>query len=717
MKSAFRKSRVMRSYRRRRARRDTKMPVSATLLIELLTEELPPRALKRLSEAFAEALATELGDAQFLTPESVVRAYATPRRLAVLITTVLSRAPDKTVETAGPAVKVGLDAEGRPTPALLGFAKKQGVDVAELERRDTPKGEVFLLRTVVKGGDLGTNLDLKVGFALEKLPVPKIMRWGSGASKFVRPVHGLVMMHGARVVRGQVMDVKSSNRTLGHRVLARKPIVIRRADDYEHVLRSAGKVIADFAARRTEITGQLQKFAGQGTVLVAGAALLDEITALTEAPATYAGRFSPEFLEVPPECLILSMQQHQRYIPLRSAESGELLPRFLFVSNLKSDHPRTIIRGNERVLRARLSDARFFYDQDRKTRLEARVPRLASVVYHNKLGSQLERVERIRLLAGKIALRMGADTLPAERAGWLSKADLLAEMVGEFPELQGIMGRYYALHDGELEVVAEAIAAHYRPRFSGDQLPQESTAIAVALADKLDTLAGLFGVGQIPTGDRDPFGLRRAALGVIRLLIERDLALDLQQLLADAFAGYDGRIADAQADLRAFMYDRLTGYLRERGYSALEVDAVVSLRPALVHLVPRQLEAVKAFTRLPEAESLAAANKRVANILKQAEAKGESFDRTEEDKLREPAERRLFEALGTTAHSAMNLYDRGDYTGFLSAFAALKAPVDAFFDSVMVMVDDTELRQNRLALLADLRRQMNRVADISKLAA
>src|SRR5262245_7586469 len=424
MKSAVRRSRV--SPRRRSSRqavqRAGRNPVSATLLIELLTEELPPQALKRLSEAFAEALAAELRDTQFLTPESVVRAYATPRRLAVQITAVLSRAPDKTVETAGPTVKAGLDAEGRPTPALLGFAKKQGVNIAELERRDTPKGEVFLLRTVAKGGELGTNLDLKVGFALEKLPVPKIMRWGSGDSKFVRPVHGLVMMHGARIVPGQVMDVKSSNRTLGHRVLARRPVVIRHADDYEHALRSAGKVIADFSARRAEITQQLQKFAGRGTALVAGAALLDEITALTEAPATYAGKFSPEFLEVPPECLILSMQHHQRYIPLRSAESGELLARFLFVSNLKSDDPRAVMRGNERVLRARLSDARFFYDQDLKTRLETRVPRLANVVYQSKLGSQLERVERIRLLAGKIAFRMGTDPLPAERAGWLSKA-------------------------------------------------------------------------------------------------------------------------------------------------------------------------------------------------------------------------------------------------------------------------------------------------------
>ena len=701
----------------RQVRREARIPASATLLVELLTEELPPRSLKRLSEAFAEALVAELRDAEFLTPDSAVRAYATPRRLAVQITGVLGRAPDRTVEAAGPSVKVGLDADGKPTPALLGFARKQGVDVTQLERRDTPRGEVFLLRTMAKGGALETNLDLKVGFALEKLPVPKIMRWGSGNSKFVRPVHGLVMMHGARVVPGQVMDARSSNKTFGHRVLSRKPVTIRRADDYERALREAGKVIADFGARRAEIAQQLQKSAGRGAALVAGAALLDEITALTEAPTAYAGKFSPEFLEVPQECLILSMQQHQRYIPLRDRESGELLPRFLFVSNVKADYPRTIVHGNERVLRARLSDARFFYDQDRKTRLEARVPRLASVIYHGKLGSQLERVERIRLLGGKIARRIGADPLLAERAGWLSKADLLTEMVGEFPELQGIMGRYYALHDGEPEAVAEAIAAHYRPRFAGDELPQESTAIAVALADKLDALAGLFGIGQIPTGDRDPFGLRRAALGMIRILIERDLALSLHELIDGAFAGYDGRVGDARTDLQVFILDRLSGYLRDRGYSALEVDSVISLHPVQLNLVPRQLEAVRAFTKLPEAQSLVAANKRVVNILRQAATKGESFANAAPEMLKEKAEQALFEALRSTSQHATSLFSQGDFTGYLRSFAVLKAPVDAFFDSVMVMVEDRDLRQNRLALLADLRNEMNRVADISKLAA
>ena len=699
------------------ARKRARVPASATLLVEVLTEELPPRALVRLSRAFRDALVEDLRQDNLLTENSNAKAFATPRRLAVSISDVLAKAPDASVEISGPAVKIGLDAEGKPTPALAGFAKKCGVAIDKLVQVDTPKGRVFACRKVAAGAHLDANLELRVGFALEKLPAPKIMRWGSGASKFVRPVHGLVMMHGARVLPGTVMDVKSGSRTLGHRVLARKPVRLRRADDYERALKEDGKVIADYEARRAEIAAQVARAAGGAAVPVLGDALLDEITALVEAPVAHAGKFSPEFLEVPPECLILSMQQHQRYVPLRSRETGELLARFVFIANLKAGSPRAIIRGNERVLRARLSDAKFFYDYDRRARLETRVARLASVVHHGKLGSQLERVERIRLAAGRIARQLGGDTLLAERAAWLSKADLLTEMVGEFPELQGIMGRYYALHDGEPEEIADAIAAHYRPRYAGDDLPRGSVASAVALADKLDAAAGLFGIGQVPTGDRDPFGLRRAALGVIRILIERDLPLDLQELIGAAFIGYEGRVADARAALESFIYERLTGYLRDREYSALEVDSVVSMRPGLINLVPRQLEAVRAFSKLPEAESLAAANKRVANILRQAEAKGESFHKTEESKLREPAERELFTALTTTASGAMDLYRNGDYAGFLSAFAVLKAPVDAFFDSVMVMADDLELRQNRLALLADLRRQMNRVADISKLAA
>ena len=688
-----------------------------TLLVELLTEELPPKALRVLGATFARELAADLKEDGFLAPSSTDEFFATPRRLTALITDVAEQAADSEVLVKGPSVKAGLDSNGKPTPALLGFAKKRGVAVEALERITDGKQEVFAHRDLAKGGHLETNLALKVEAALKKLPIPKVMRWGDGDAQFVRPVHGLVMMHGSRVVPGEVLGLKSTNKTRGHRFLSAGPIALKHAGDYERALREEGKVVASFEARRSEIVRTLNAVAGAGVELVATDTLLDEIAALVEAPTVYAGEFSPEFLAVPQECLILSMQQHQKYVPLRDKANGRLLPRFLFVSNLKADNPSNIIHGNECVLRARLSDARFFYDQDRKIRLEARVPQLANVVYHNKLGSQLQRVERVQLLAGSIARKLGADALLAERAAWLSKADLPTGMVGEFPELQGTMGRYYALHDGEPGEVADAIEAHYRPRFAGDALPDGPIAAAVALADKLDTLAGLFGIGQVPTGDKDPFGLRRAALGVIRILIERDLALPLHALVNAAFAGYNGRVGDAGTDLQLFIFDRLAGYLRDRGYTALEVESVVSLRPVQISLVPRQVEAVRAFNTLPEAQSLAAANKRVVNILKQAEAKGESFMDAEADKLKEPAERALFDALRSTSRQAASLFNQGDFTGYLKTFAVLKSPVDAFFDSVMVMVDDQALRQNRLALLADLRREMNQVADISKLAA
>jgi glycyl-tRNA synthetase beta chain len=462
-------------------------------------------------------------------------------------------------------------------------------------------------------------------------------------------------------------------------------------------------VMADFALRRADIERQLKaEAAREKAALGEYADLLDEVAALVEHPSVYVGRFDASFLEVPQECLILTMRQNQKYFPLFDA-AGRLLPRFLIVSNMKVADPKHIIGGNERVVRPRLEDARFFYHKDRKARLEARVPELANVVYHNKLGSQLDRVMRIQTLAGDIARSLGADYAAAERAAWLAKADLLTGMVGEFPELQGVMGRYYALHDGEPREVADAIETHYRPRFAGDRLPEGEVACAVALADKLDALAGMFSIGQQPTGEKDPFGLRRAALGVIRILVEKKLALSLHQLVG-------------LPELETFIYERFAGYLREQGFSTLQVDAVLSQRPARLADVPRQLEAVKAFEALPEAESLAAANKRVANILRQAAQKGESFERTERATLKEPAELALFAALEKTSGRALPMLERGDYTGYLKSFAVLKQPVDAFFDSVMVMAKEEELRRNRLALLRDLRDAMNRVADIAKLA-
>jgi len=692
------------------AKQPAKTPAtSATLLVELLTEELPPKSLRALSEMFGSVVLGDLLKGKFLAEGAVARTFATPRRLAVLIRNVAGRSPDMEREIQGPST-------GAPGQAVSGFARKSGVAVEALVKQQMPKGEIYVARVRTSGRALDAVLSTAVEDALKRLPAPKLMRWGSGEAQFVRPVHGLVMLHGSRIVPGHVLGVESSNETLGHRFLSGGAIVLKHADDYERALRDTGKVIVDLAGRRAEIAKQLERIAG-GAMLVVNDALLDEIAALVEGPAVYAGEFDAGFLSVPEDCLVLSMQQHQKYVPLRDRETGKLLPRFLFVSNLETKDPRGIVRGNERVLRARLADAKFFYDQDRRTRLEARVPRLAGVVYHNKLGSQLERVERIQLLAGKIAHLIGADPLLTGRAAWLSKADLLTEMVGEFPELQGTMGRYYAVNDGEPKAVADAIEAHYRPRFAGDAVPTDPVSVAVALADKLDALCGLFGVGQAPTGDKDPLGLRRAALGVVRILVERRLALSLHDLIDAAFKEYGGRVGDAQAALESFIHERLAGYLKDAGYTTLEVESVVSLRPDRIDLAPRQLEAVRAFSKLPEAESLAAANKRVANILKQAAAKGESFTSAESDKLKEPAERELYSALAITAGNAKSLYERGDFTGFLKSFAALKGPVDAFFDTVMVMVDDRELRQNRLALLAELRNEMNRVADISKLAA
>ena len=671
------------------------MPES--LLVELLTEELPPKALSALGTAFASGIRDELVTLG-LAPKAgkYEQDLATPRRLAVLIQDVAERAPSEEREVAGPSASA-------PPAAVAGFAKKHGVAVEALQRRPGAKGEVFVARIRAGGAALDEALAGVVERTVRKLPIPKVMRWGDGDAQFVRPVHGLVMLHGSRVVPGSVLGLAAGNRTQGHRFLGKGDIQLPRADDYVARLRDEGSVVCRFAERRSAIErGLTEEAARQDADLGAYQDLLDEVSALVEHPSVYLGTFPSSFLDVPQECLILTMRQNQKYFPLFD-RAGKLLPRFLIVSNMKVADPRHIIGGNERVVRPRLEDARFFYDQDRKVRLESRVPQLGKVVYHNKLGTQLERVERMQLLAGRIARTLKADAAAAQRAAWLAKADLLTGMVGEFPELQGVMGRYYALHDGEPPPVADAIEAHYRPRFAGDRLPQDHVACALALADKLDALTGMFGIGQGPTGEKDPFGLRRAALGVVRILVERKLPLSLHELVE-------------RDDVRAFILERFAGYLRDQGFSTLQVDAVLSQNPSRLDVVPQQLEAVKAFQALPEAESLAAANKRVANILRQAQAKGEQFDHAQRKVLKEPAELALLSALELANSNAVPMYERGDYTGYLRSFAVLKQPVDAFFDSVMVMAKEDDLRHNRLALLRDLRDAMNRVADISKLA-
>ena len=700
--------------------------MNATLLVELFTEELPPKALRQLGEAFGLRLQDGLMRAQLKDgATSDTRIFATPRRLAVLIKNVRPKSLDRTESKKLMPSKVAFGADGKPSVALAKRLEKEGGSADQLERRIEGDTEYAFLNQTIPGMTLAAGLQLALEEAIAKLPIPKVMSYqladGATTVQFVRPVHGLLALHGADVVPVSILGLDAGRITHGHRFQGVPDIPVATADAYEEALAAHGQVIAAFDARRAETARQLR---ARATALSASlgpeedvAPLLDEVTALVEFPSVYAGEFDPEFLALPPECLILTMRQNQKYFPLFDA-AARLTNKFLIVSNMRLADPKNIVDGNNRVVRPRLADARFFFETDKKNRLEARVPQLGSIVYHNKLGSQLERVERVQLLAGKIAREIGADPALAERAAWLAKADLVTNMVGEFPQLQGIMGHYYALSDGEPSLVAIAIEQHYRPRFAGDALPANEVALAVALADKLETLAGMFGIGRQPTGDKDPFALRRHALGVIRILVEGKLKVPLFDLVNEAFSVFPrGMVGDAHTDLEMFVFERLRSYLREAGYTANEIESVLCMHPMRLDQVPRQLAAVRTFAGLPEAASLAAANKRVANILKQAEAKGESFDKAQAHEMKEPAERNLFDALKKASRKATPLFQAGDYTGYLKALAALRSPVDAFFESVMVMADDPEVRKNRLALLKDLRDEMNRVADISKLAA
>lgn len=691
---------------------------AATLLVELLTEELPPKSLAKLGNTFAEEVRRGLADSHLLSTKSAVRVFATPRRLAVSISEVLGHGPDRTQTEKIMPISVALDASGNPSAALkkkLAAKKIAETEIQFFTKKMDGKSETFFYELNVIGEKLAISLPIIVESALKRLPVAKMMRWGDGDAEFVRPVHGLVMLHGKSVVPGTVLGIASGNTTRGHRFMGEAALTIADAESYESILETSGKVVADFAKRRTTIDGLLQAEAKkqQGT-LGSYADLLDEVTALVEHPSVYVGAFDAGFLEVPQECLILTMRQNQKYFPLFD-DGGKLTNKFLIVSNMQVADPAHIVSGNQRVVRPRLEDARFFYDQDRRERLETRVPRLEKVVYHNKLGTQLQRVERVQLLAGKIARLLNADAAQAERAAWLAKADLTTGMVGEFPELQGVMGRYYALHDDEPVAVANAVAEHYLPRYAGDRLPTDPISCAVALADKLDSLAGMFSIGQTPTGDKDPFALRRAALGVIRILTENQLPLSLKTLGDAAFEAFQNQ---AQSALRDFFIERMRGYFHEHGYTSNEVDAVLCKGPLEVSPILKQLEAVRAFAALPEAASLSAANKRIDNILRQAESKGETLlGNANVSALKEPVEISLFEELQSAIETAKPLFDSKDFSGYLKTFASLKNPVDSFFDKVMVMAEEKSLRENRLALLSDLRNAMNRFADISKLAA
>ncbi|GAA3996249.1 glycine--tRNA ligase subunit beta [Comamonas faecalis] len=719
--------------------------IIANLLVELFVEELPPKALQKLGDAFAGVLREQLAAQGLAAADAPLIAYASPRRLATHVAGVLAQAPDKAVSQKLMPVSVGLTADGQPTPALLKKLAALGAGAAAMEslaRVHDGKAELLYYESTARGATLAAGLQKALDEAIAKLPIPKVMRYqledGWSSVHFVRPAHGLVALHGAHVVPVGALGLTAGRSTHGHRFEAvQDPIVLRDADSYAAQLKDEGAVIASFDERRAEIALQLQAAAdavGGGVRAIDDAALLDEVTALVERPKVLTCQFEQEFLAVPQECLILTMKANQKYFPLLGAE-GKLTHQFLIVSNIAPADARAVIEGNERVVRPRLADAKFFFDQDRKKTLVSRVPQLAKVVYHNQLGTQGERVERVRAIAKGIAGQLFAalsvrhridGTQDAEvvqdylmtcvdNAALLAKTDLVTDMVGEFPELQGVMGAYYAVNDGLPDDVAMAIEDHYKPRFAGDSLPRHNVGLVVALADKLETLVGMFGIGNLPTGERDPFALRRHALGVIRMLVEKDLPLELPALLAAAVPAFGDKIADPTAALADFIYERLAGSLREQGFAAQEVDAVLALRPARLSLVAQQLAAVRAFAQLPEAPALAAANKRITNILKKA---GNGVDpHVNTELLREQAEQDLYAQMQTIVPDADLQFASGDYTTSLQTLAALRAPVDAFFDDVMVNAEELALRLNRLGLLKSLHDAMNRVADLSRLAA
>lgn len=693
----------------------------ASLLVELLTEELPPKALARLGTAFADGIVERLAARDLIDGTPDFEKYATPRRLAVLIRNVRDVAPEKQVREKVLPVTVALDKEGRPTPPLakklaaLGFPD---FPLADLERAQDGKAEAFFLRYAAPGASLAEGLQAALDETLGKLPIPKLMTYQrpDGTSvQFVRPVQRLIALHGREVVPVSALGIDAGDTTLGHRFMSEGLVAITHADDYAETLRTKGRVVANFDDRRESIRTQLQAFAGEDRVVMPEA-LLDEVNALVEWPVVYECRFDEEFLQVPQECLILTMQTNQKYFALTD-QNGRLRSRFLIVSNIDTKTPGEIVEGNQRVVRPRLADAKFFFTQDKKKRLEDRVPLLANVVYHNKLGSTLQRVERLESLAGEIAPTVGVDAALTRRAARLAKADLLTDMVGEFPELQGTMGTYYARHDGEPEEVALACSEHYQPRFSGDDTPSTGVGAAVALADKLETIVGIWGIGLAPTGEKDPFALRRHALGVLRILLEKKLPVDLRELVAAAqrqFANVP-HVADSQDAVYAFFLDRLRGLLRERGFEANDIEAVLSLNPTRLDDIVARLDAVREFAALPEAASLAAANKRISNILKKSEQGAPGA--VNPALLVEAAEKNLYAQIEQVTPRVQSTLAARNYTEALTALAALREAVDTFFNDVMVNAEDPALRNNRLALLHALHQQMNCVADISKLAA
>jgi glycyl-tRNA synthetase beta chain len=703
---------------------------SADLLIEVFTEELPPKSLRRLGDAFSDGIYSALKSANLLGENAQLSGYATPRRLAVLITNVFHQAPDHPVREKLLPTSIAFDAQGEPSPPLLKKLAALGyadIDLGTLEKSGEGKNEALFLNVIAKGAALETAVQTALSSTLHKLPIAKMMHYqvhqangGLADVQFARPAHRIIALHGKQVLNIDALGITASNKTEGHRFLAPKIITIESADQYATTLEKTGKILAGFKERRDLITSALLKAAGNDLVIMPDS-LLDEVTALVEWPAIYECHFDSEFLEIPQECLILTMQTNQKYFALTDQE-GKLRNRFLIVSNIETNQPEAIISGNERVIRPRLSDARFFYQQDKKRPLASRTADLGRVIYHNQLGNQLDRMKRVQAIAVGLAHILGADPVLASRAAELAKTDLLTEMVGEFPELQGIMGSYYAGHDGEHTDVAAACSEHYMPRFAGDVIPETQTGTILAIADKLETLVGIWGVGLAPTGDKDPYALRRHALGICRLLIEKDLNLNLPEAIELARQQFTQKEVQEKAqvqDIYAFIIERLRAYLRDqavggKSFTTEEIDAVLTQSPQHINDLIGRLTALREFNALPEAAQLAAANKRISNILKKNPVNISA--QCSSELLKESAEIDLYRALDKASPVLASAYEKGDFIACLKTLVHLSQPIDQFFADVMVMDPDEKLRDNRLALLHQLHHNMNLIADLSKLA-
>ncbi|WP_372883107.1 glycine--tRNA ligase subunit beta [Psychromonas sp.] len=683
------------------------------LLIELGTEELPPKSLRKLAESFAGNVEAELIKAELSFDN--VRWLASPRRLALIVANLSAAQADKIVEKRGPAVNVAFDEQGQATKAAQGWARSNGITVEQAERLITDKGEWLLFKSEVQGLSVTQLIPEIAASALAKLPIPKPMRWGAASTQFIRPVHTVTMLFGAQLIPGELLGIESDRTIRGHRFLGEAEIIINHADQYESLLDDSGKVIADYERRKAIIRDQVEALAAhENGVAAIDDNLLEEVTSLVEWPVTLVGSFEEKFLDVPSEALIYTMKDNQKYFPVLDKQ-GNLLPRFIFVSNIVSRDPAQVISGNEKVVRPRLADAEFFFETDKKKTLASRLESLSSVLFQQKLGTLKEKSERIANIAEDIALQIKADTKHAFRAGLLSKTDLMTEMVMEFPDVQGIMGMYYAQHDGEDNEVAIALNEQYLPRFAGDKLPTSLVACCVSLADKLDTLVGIFGIGQAPKGAADPFALRRAAIGLLRIITEKNLDLDVVVLTEIAKVQYGKKLTNVNVvqDVVDFLFARFRATYQTNGYSVELIQSVLDRRPTKPVDFEKRIQAVAKFQTLPEAAPIAAANKRISNIL--AKVKGEISAEIDTSLLQEPAEIALSEILGSLESKLSPLFEQLDYESALFELATLRAPVDEFFDNVMVMAEDPAVKQNRLAILARLRNLFLQVADVSVL--